>query len=139
MGLYLTPDWFKNTYIGIEVEQFIGIGVMVVVAGVVHLLVSQALRLYVRARLHGDDREFWDQERARLGRATLALIVAITVILGFPTLGFESSVENVVNRSRPVRGGGPGGAGVSRRRCADVLERRAEQTGALRPTARTTG
>ena len=130
MGLFLTPDWFEDTYIGIEVEQFIGIGVMVVVAGVVHLLVSQALRLYVRARLHGDDREFWDQERARLGRATLALIAAITVILGFPTLGFESSVENVVNQVASLFGAGAlvvlGFRGVDV--LTDVLERRAEQT-----------
>ena len=130
MGLFLTPDWFEDTYIGIEVEQFIGLGVMVVVAGVVHLLVSQALRLYVRARLHGDDREFWDQERARLGRATLALIAAITVILGFPTLGFESSVENVVNQVASLFGAGAlvvlGFRGVDV--LTDVLERRAEQT-----------
>ncbi len=130
VGLFLTPDWFEDTYIGIEVEQFIGIGVMVVVAGVVHLLVSQALRLYVRARLHGDDRKFWDQERARLGRATLALIAAITVILGFPTLGFESSVENVVNQVASLFGAGAlvvlGFRGVDV--LTDVLERRAEQT-----------
>ena len=130
VGLFLTPDWFEDTYIGIEVEQFIGIGVLVVVAGVVHLLVSQVLRLYVRARLHGDDREFWDRERARLGRATLALIAAITVILGFPTLGFESSVENVVNQVASLFGAGAlvvlGFRGVDV--LTDVLERRAEQT-----------
>ncbi len=130
MPLFLAPDWFKNTYIGIEVEQFIGIGVMILVAAVVHVVVSQALRLYVRARLRGDDREFWDKERGRLGRATLALIAAITVILGFPTLGFEGSVENVVNQVASLFGAGAlvvlGFRGVDV--LTDVLERRADQT-----------
>ena len=98
MPLFLAPDWFKDTYIGIEVEQLIGIGALVVVAGAVHLLASQALRLYLRARLSAPGREFWDQERSRLRRALLALVVAITVLLGFPTLGFDPSVENVVNQ-----------------------------------------
>ena len=130
MPLFLAPDWFKNTYIGIEVEQFIGLGVMILVAGAVHVLVSQVLRLYVRARLHGDDREFWDRERRRLGRALLALVAAITVILGFPTLGFESSVENVVNQVASLFGAGAlvvlGFRGVDV--LTDVLERRADQT-----------
>ena len=98
MPLFLAPAWFKDTYIGIEVEQLIGIGALVVVAGVVHLLASQALRLYLRARLSVQDREFWDQERSRLRRALLSLTIAITVLLGFPTLGFDPSVENVVNQ-----------------------------------------
>ena len=98
MPLFLAPDWFKDTYIGIEVEQLIGIGALVVVAGVVHLLASQALRMYLRARLSVPDREFWDQERSRLRRALLSLTIAITVLLGFPTLGFDPSVENVVNQ-----------------------------------------
>ena len=130
MGLFLAPDWFKNTYIGIEVEQFIGIGILILVAGAVHVVVSQALRLYVRARLHGDDRAFWDKERARLGRATLALVASITVILGFPTLGFESSVENVVNQVASLFGAGAlvvlGFRGVDV--LTDVLERRADET-----------
>ena len=98
MPLFLAPSWFKDTYIGIEVEQFIGIGVLVLVAVVVHLLAGQALRFYLRARLAEEDRKFWDRERSRLRRALLALVVAITVLLGFPTLGFDASVEHVVNQ-----------------------------------------
>ncbi len=130
MPFFLTPDWFEDTYIGIEVEQFIGLGVLLVVAVAANLLVSQALRLFVRTRLSGENREFWSRERGRIGRALLALIAAITVILGFPTLGFEASVENVVNQVASLFGAGAlvvlGFRGVDV--LTDVLERRAEQT-----------
>ena len=130
MGLFLAPDWFKNTYIGIEIEQFIGIGVLVVVAAVAHLVVTQLLRFYVGARVGAEDREFWNRERSRLGRSLLALIAAITVILGFPTLDFDASVENVVNQVASLFGAGAmvvlGFRGVDV--LTDVLERRAEAT-----------
>ena len=130
MSLFLAPDWFKNTYIGIEVEQFIGIGVMVVVAGAVYVLLTQFLRIFVRARLSTEDRAFWDQERARLRRSLLAGVVAVTVILGFPTLDFNASVENVVTQIAVLLGAGAlvwlGFRSVDI--FTDVLERRAEQT-----------
>ena len=130
VGLFLTPDWFKNTYIGIEVEQFIGIGVLVVVAAVGQVVVAQALKLYVRARIAGADLEFWDKERGRLTRALGALMVAITVLLGFPILDFSSGVENVVNQVASMFGAGAlvwlGFRSIDI--FTDVLERRAEQT-----------
>ena len=130
MGLFLVPDWFKNTYIGIEIEQFIGIGVLVVVAAVAHLALTQLLRFYVGARVAAEDREFWNRERSRLGRSLLALVAAITVLLGFPTLDFDASVENVVNQVASLFGAGAmvvlGFRGVDV--LTDVLERRAEAT-----------
>ncbi|MXW26926.1 MAG: mechanosensitive ion channel family protein [Dehalococcoidia bacterium] len=130
MSLFLAPDWFKNTYIGIEVEQFIGIGVMILVAGAVYVLLTQLLRIFVRARLSSEDREFWDQERARLRRSLLVGVVAITVILGFPTLEFSSGVENVVNQIAIFLGAGAL-VWMAFRAIdifTDVLERRAEKT-----------
>ena len=130
MPVFLTPDWFEDRYIGIEVEQFIGIGVLIVVAAAANLVVSQGLRLFVRSRLSGENRAFWNRERGRIGRALLALITAIVVILGFPTLGFEASVENVVNQVASLFGAGAlvllGFRGVDV--LTDVLERRAEKT-----------
>ena len=130
MPLFLAPDWFKDTYIGIEVEQFIGIGALVLVAATVYFIATQVLRLYLRGRLAEEDRKFWDQERSRLRRALLALIVAVTVLLGFPTLGFDSSVENVVYQIASLFGAGAlvllGFRGVDI--FTNVLARRAAKT-----------
>ena len=130
MGLFLAPDWFKDTYIGIEVEQFIGIGVLVVVASAANVLVTQALKLFVHARAVEEDREFWQMERKRLDRALSALLVAITVVLGFPLLEFGSTVEHVVDQIATLFGAGAlvwlgfRGADIF----TDVLARRAEET-----------
>ena len=130
MGLFLVPDWFKDTYIGIEVEQFIGIGVLVVVAVVAQVVLTQVLKLFVHARAPEGERDFWHSERERLGRALWALMVAITVVLGFPLLGFSATVENVVDQIATLFGAGAvvllGFRAVDI--LTDVLERRAEQT-----------
>ena len=130
MGLFLAPDWFKDTYIGIEVEQFIGIGVLVVVAVVAQVVLTQALKLVVHARAAEHEREFWHRERERLGRALWALMVAITVVLGFPLLGFSSTVENVVDQIATLFAAGAlvwlGFRAVDI--LTDVLGRRAEET-----------
>ena len=130
MGLFLAPDWFKNTYIGIEVEQFIGIGALVVVAVVAQVVLTQGLKLFVHARAPVDQRAFWHSERERLGRALWALMVSVTVGLGFPLLGFSSSIENVVDQIATLFAAGAlvllGFRAVDI--LTDVLERRAEQT-----------
>ncbi len=125
------PEWFKDTYIGIEAEQFIGIGVLIVVWGLVHLLASQLLKLYLRRRFSEEgDREFWDKERTRINRALLALIGSSTVILGFPALGFADNVVNVVEVIAQVFGGVSAGwlafRGIDT--LTEVLQRRAELT-----------
>ena len=130
MGLFLAPDWFKDTYIGIEIEQFIGIGVLVVVAVVAQVVLTQVLKLFVHARAPEDEREFWHSERERLGRALWALMVAVTVVLGFPLLEFGATVENVVDQIATLFAAGAvvllGFRAVDI--LTDVLERRAEET-----------
>ena len=93
----LTPDWFKDTALGIEVEQFIGIVVLVLIAGAVHFTALQLLRMAVRHRAGEESREFWLREVRRLNRGLLGLVVAITALVGVPVLGFDADVEDVVN------------------------------------------
>ena len=85
------PDWFTDTYIGVEVGQWIGLGVLIVVAGLAHFLINQSIKLYLRGRAGKVDPEFWERERGRLGRAITALVVAMTARLGFPALGFHDN------------------------------------------------
>jgi len=94
--LFLAPDWFKDEYLGIEIEQFIGLGVLVVIAAAAQTLAVQLLRLYVRARYEGTDRDFWNRERRRLNRALFGLVVAVTLLVGFPSLDFDADVEDIV-------------------------------------------
>ncbi len=93
------PDWFTDTYIGVEVGQWIGLGVLIVVAGLAHFLIHHSIKLYLRGRAGKVDPEFWERERGRLGRAITALVVAMTARLGFPALGFHDTVESIVAQS----------------------------------------
>lgn len=91
-------DWLDNAWLGVTVRQAIGIGALALIAAAVWFAALQLLRLYLRARFGGGGREFWRRERSRLSRSLLALAAAVTVLLGFPTLGFGDSVENAVGR-----------------------------------------
>ena len=100
----LAPDWFKDKAIGIEVEQFIGLAVLVVIAAGARFVLVQAIALFVRHRIADNDSDFWDAERRRLNRALLLLTVAITLLVGFPTLDFDPDLENVVNQIASLLG-----------------------------------
>ena len=130
MTPFLAPDWFSDSYLGIEVQQFIGLAVLVGVAVLTYAVLSVSLRLYVRVRFQEDDHAFWNKERARLGRALWALAVAITFLLGFPALGFPEAVESIVDRIASLLGAGAlvllGFRGVDI--FTNVLKRRAELT-----------
>ena len=130
MPPFLAPAWFQDTYLGIEVQQYLGLVILVVVSAITYVVVNQALKLYVRARFHEDDHEFWEAERGRLGRALWALAVAITFLLGFPVLDFPVAVGNIVDQIASLLGAGAlvmlGFRGVDI--FTDVLERRAELT-----------
>ena len=130
MTPFLAPDWFSDTYLGIEVQQFIGLAVLVGVAVLTYAVLSVSLRLYVRVRFQEDDHAFWNKERARLGRALWALAVAITFLLGFPALGFPEAVESIVEQIASLLGAGAlvllGFRGVDI--FTNVLKRRAELT-----------
>ncbi len=127
---FLAPDWFKDTYLGIEIEQFIGLGALILVVAAVQFLAIHLLRLYVRTRFESADRQFWNRERERLGRALLALVAAVTVLLGFPTLGFAPSIEDAVGRIASLFGAGAlvllGFRGIDI--LTNVFERRAAKT-----------
>jgi len=92
------PDWFKDEYLGIEVEQYIGLAALAVIATVARFALVRAISLVVRRRFTGDELAFWDRERRLLNRGILLLAVGITVLVGFPTLDFDPDVENVVNQ-----------------------------------------
>ena len=100
----LAPDWFKDKAIGIEIEQFIGLAVLVFIATAAQFALVQAIALYVRHRITESDSEFWDAERRRLNRSLLLLTVAITLLVGFPTLDFDPDLEDVVNQIASLLG-----------------------------------
>jgi MscS family membrane protein len=97
-SMLAAPDWFDDTFIGIKIEQLIGIGILVVVATLIHFALVRIVAAALQRRFTGGDLEFWEKERRRLNRALLVLTVAITLILGFPILNFDPDIENVVDR-----------------------------------------
>ncbi len=92
------PEWFTDQYLGIEVKQYIGLGVLALIATVAHFVLLRVISLVVRRRYTGDDLTFWEGERRLLNRGILLLTIGITVLVGFPTLNFDPDVENVVNQ-----------------------------------------
>ena len=93
------PEWWTDTYLAVEVRQWVGLGVLLVVAVLVRLLVQLAIRLSLRSRFAKADGDLWERERGRLGRALTALVVAMTARLGFPALGFHDTVESIVGQA----------------------------------------
>ncbi len=93
-----TPEWFKDEYLGIELGQYIGIGVLIVGATAAHFALLRVIALVVRGRYAGDDLMFWERERRRLNRGILLLTIGITLLVGFPILDFDPDVESVVNQ-----------------------------------------
>jgi len=92
-------DWYASVYLGIQVKQYIGIGVLVAIAAVAHFALLRVIAVLVRSRYTGDDLTFWDGERRLLNRGLLLLSVGVTMLVGFPTLGFDPDIENVVNQA----------------------------------------
>ena len=93
------PGWLTDEHFGIEVEQYIGIGVLAVIATAAHFALLRVITLVVRRRYAGDDLTFWEGERRLLNRGILLLAIGITLLVGFPTLDFDPDVENVVNQA----------------------------------------
>ena len=94
-----TPSWFGDEYLGIEVQQYIGLGVLAVVATAVHFALLRVIAIVVRRRYAGDDLTFWEGERRLLNRGILLLVIGITAVVGFPTLDFDPDVESIVNQA----------------------------------------
>ena len=92
------PDWFDDEFLGIRVEQYLGLVLLVVIAAGLRLLFVGLLALVIRRRARGADRTFWTIERRRLNLALLLLTVGVTFLVGFPLLDFTTDVNDVVTR-----------------------------------------
>jgi len=100
----LAPDWFKDTFVGIEIEQYIGLAVLVFLAALIQFTLIRAIAIVVKHRFQDEDREFWDKERRRLNRSLLLLTVAITLLVGIPILDFDSDIDDAINQIASLLG-----------------------------------
>lgn len=96
MSPNLVLNWLNEAVIGIEVWQFIGLGVMAVIVVVARFAVIRLAGLLIRRRTAPERHEFWQHELKRLQRPLLLMLGAITLAIGFPVLDFDPDVENVV-------------------------------------------
>ena len=90
--LVAAPTWFTDEYLGIEIEQYIGFGLLAVIITVVHFALLRLIDMFVRRRYADSDLTFWDAERRRLNRGILLLTIGITLLLGFPILDFDTGL-----------------------------------------------
>ncbi len=100
----LAPDWFKDTFVGIELQQYIGLAVLVFLATFVQFTLIRTIAIVVKRRYEDDDRNFWDEERQRLNRSLLLLTVAITLLVGIPILDFDSDIDDAINQIASLMG-----------------------------------
>ena len=92
----LTLNWLNESVIGIEVWQFIGLGVMALIIVVSRFLVIWSLGQLIRRRTDPRRHELWQYELGRMQRPLLLLLGAITLSVGFPVLDFDEDVERIV-------------------------------------------
>jgi len=125
-----TPNWFTDEYLGIEIEQYIGFGLLAVIVTLLHFALLRLITIFIRRRYSGDDLSFWEVERQRLNRGILLVTIGITLLVGFPMLDFDMEIENVVNQIASLIAAG-GVLQVAYRGIdifMDVLTRRASET-----------
>ena len=96
MNPSLVSSWLHESVIGIEVWQFIGLGVMALIIVAARLAIVFALNQAITRRTAPERHEFWRTELKRLQRPLLLLLGAITLAVGFPVLDFDADVERVV-------------------------------------------
>ena len=89
-------NWLHETVIGIEVWQFIGLGVMAMIIVVARFAIVWSLNMAIVRRTVPERHEFWRFEVGRLQRPLLLMLGAVTLAIGFPVLDFDSDVEDVV-------------------------------------------
>ena len=92
------PNWFTDEYLGIEIEQYIGFGLLAIAVTILHFTLLRLITIFVRRRYSGDDLSFWEVERRRLNRGILLVTAGITLLVGFPMLDFDPEIENIVNQ-----------------------------------------
>ena len=130
-GWPVLASWLQNTFLGIEMGQYIGLGVLVGVVLVWQLALTRGLGIVLRRRIaDAEAHAFWDHERRRLSLPILWLGVAAVILAGFPVLNFDSTVEDAIARVGSLIGGAAlvllGFRGVDI--FSEVLEKRAERT-----------
>ncbi len=92
----LTLNWLHEAVIGIEVWQFIGLGVMTLIIVAARFAIVWSLNQLILRRTSPDRHDFWQAELARLRRPLLLMLGALTLAIGFPILDFDQDVEDVV-------------------------------------------
>ena len=96
--LFLAPDWYDDTYLGLEVRQLIGLGVLILISVVAQFVLVEGVKISFRRRYEGSDSEFWDRQRRRLTFPFLLLTLSVTFLVGFPSLDFEPDIEHIVDQ-----------------------------------------
>ena len=92
-------DWWHDTFLGIEMEQYVGVGVLVAIVIVWQLLVTRGLAIILHRRITDPEkRAFWDRERRRLSLPILGLGIAAVILVGVPVLDVNPDVEDVTQK-----------------------------------------
>ena len=97
MTYVLAPAWLYESFIGIEVWQYIGIGVLATIIAVLRFVAMRLVWIAIRRRIDPERHDFWEQELRRVQFPLLLLVATLTVLIGFPVLDFDADVESVVN------------------------------------------
>ena len=97
MSSVLAAGWLHESAIGIEVWQFLGLAVLVLIVALLRYAVLRLSWYAIERRIDPERREFWQREHKRLELPILLLAASLTVLLGFPVLDFDSDVESIVN------------------------------------------
>ncbi len=97
MTYVLAPAWLYESFIGIEVWQYIGIGVLALIVATLRIAALRLFWLAIRRHVDPDRHEFWQREITRIQLPITLLGASLTVLIGFPVLDFDADVESIVN------------------------------------------
>ena len=89
-------SWLNESVIGIEVWQFLGLGVMAFIIVLARFGIVFLLNQLIVRRVEAGRQAFWREEVRLLQRPLLLMLGAVTLAVGFPVLDFDADVEHIV-------------------------------------------
>ena len=94
--IFLSPAWFDNTFLGVEVSQYLGVLAVITAATIVSFLITTSVRYIISKRAPDHRRAFWLSEFRRVNRGILFLAISVVALIAVPTLQFADDAENII-------------------------------------------
>jgi MscS family membrane protein len=90
-------NWLNEAVIGIEVWQFIGLAALLIIIIVLRFALFWLIWAVLQRQTNPSRHEFWRDRQRRFERPLLLMLTAITLMIGFPLLEFDTEIADAID------------------------------------------